>query len=79
MAAAERVPLLGGDALLIAATGRYRGMADESIADASLLGAIRSLPDRTVFVKMIGPAHRVAAERDAFLELCRSLEPAPGR
>lgn len=38
-----------------------------------LLGAVCLLPDRSVFVKMVGPKAVLEAERAAFLEFCKSI------
>ncbi len=63
-AALERVSLLGAPGLLVEASNDGAG----------LLGAVLCAPDRSVFVKLTGPAARVARERTAFLDLCRTLE-----
>lgn len=74
--ALERVPMLGGEGVLVEVAGRYRGMGEEDVADALLLGAIRELEGRAVFVKLVGPAAVVEPQREAFLEFCGSLEEA---
>jgi hypothetical protein len=38
-----------------------------------MLGLICPLPERTLFVKLVGPAATVRAERERFEEFCRSL------
>jgi len=74
--ALARIPMLGGDGVLVEVDGRYRGMGDADVSDARLLGAVRLLPASSVFVKMIGPRAVIEEERDAFLAFCRSLEAA---
>jgi hypothetical protein len=39
---------------------------------AGLLGFVCELDDRTVFVKMMGPTEALHAERDRFIEFCKS-------
>jgi hypothetical protein len=74
-AALETVRILGVDAALVEVHGGYQGMNGEQIADATLLGAVAPLDGRILFVKLVGPSEVVAAEREAFLAFCRSLEP----
>ncbi len=74
------IDFLGGRGLLVDLEGAYSGMGgSEARAGWKLLGAIRalSLPrgPSLVFVKMVGPAATVDAERKAFLALCGSLRP----
>lgn len=72
----ERIPMLGTEAVLVQADGTYRGMGDELVEEAGLLGAVCMLPDRAVFVKLVGPASTVRAARDDFVAFCRSLRRA---
>ncbi|HMP75677.1 MAG TPA: hypothetical protein PKE12_05200 [Kiritimatiellia bacterium] len=44
-------------------------------AEPSTLAAILPLDDRTIFVKFTGPGALLAAEKEAFEALCRSLRP----
>lgn len=76
LAALETIPVLGGDATLVAATGTYRGMLGETIESAGLLGAIRIGADRSLFVKVIGRSAAVSALRPAFEDFCRSITEA---
>jgi hypothetical protein len=39
-----------------------------------MIGLIRQLGDRSVFVKMVGPAADVAAARESMMQLVSSLE-----
>jgi hypothetical protein len=74
-AALESVRILGVDAPLVEVHGGYQGMNGEQIADATMLGAVAPLEGRMLFVKLVGPSAVVAAERDAFLAFCKSLQP----
>ncbi len=74
IAALPQIPVLGGKAPLVEATGTFTGMAGEARTGFGLLGAIRSLGAESVFVKMTGPAEVLRAERARFLEFCASLE-----
>ncbi len=69
-----RIPMLGEEAVVCDARGSYAGMGGDQVSDALLLGAVCTLPGRTVFVKMVGPQATVEAQRDAFLDFCRSIE-----
>jgi hypothetical protein len=73
LAALPTLPMLGGKATRIRIEGRYRGMRGESIDEAVLLGAVRSLAKETVFVKMIGPKLEMADQDARFDAFCRSL------
>jgi hypothetical protein len=69
----ERLPMLGREGVLMEAGGSFEGMSGEEVEGALLLGAIVLLPDRAVFVKMVGPRESVAPEREAFRSFCGSL------
>lgn len=69
----QRIPLFGVSGALVELRGDYQGMDGPKRSDQALIGVIGSLPDRTVFIKMIGPANAVAAQREAFLEFCKSM------
>lgn len=60
----DRIPLLGGSAMLVEA----------STSAEAVLGAVLVGPDRSVFVKLTGPVGRIAQHRAQFIELCRTLE-----
>lgn len=70
-------PLLGNPALVVDATGSYKGMGQEAKANFKLLGLISQIDagDQTftLFVKLTGPAALVDAQRAAFFGLCDSL------
>ncbi len=76
LAELERVTVLGNDSLFVEIPGAYRGMGGESVESALLLGVLSIGPDRSVFVKLIGPAARVEAARADFMTFCRSLRNA---
>jgi len=71
--ALTRIPMFGRKGTTIRVDGQYQGMNGELIDEAILLGAICSLDDETVFVKMIGPAPEVAPQQKKFEAFCRSL------
>jgi len=78
LAALERIPSLGGDAVLIEVPGSYRGMSNEQVEDALMLGAmalesVGGAPERAVFVKLIGPRNLAEAERASFRQFVASL------
>lgn len=69
----ERTSMLGTEAFLVEVAGSFTGQAGEQVEDALLLGAVALLPDRSVFVKMVGPVGSVAPECEAFRRFCSSL------
>jgi len=75
--ALPRVPLFGADAALLDLEGTWTGMAGVGGAgDAGayrMLGLLRNDPGGSRFLKLIGPADVVEAERDAFLALAASF------
>jgi len=71
----KRIAVLGQDAPLVEIEGSYRGMGGEALEEALMLGSMAALEGQTVFVKMVGPRSAVAAQREAFIQFCRSLRP----
>jgi hypothetical protein len=69
------IKILGQNGPLVDIRGAFGGgmSGQGAIQDAALIGAICELPGRTAFVKMIGPAAAVQAQRDAFVRFCQSL------
>ena len=68
-----RIPMLGTEGVVVEVDGTYRGMGNELVERASLLGAVCELPGRAVFVKLIAPEELVRGAREDFLSFCRSL------
>ncbi len=73
--ALPRLDVLGVKGVLVAVEGEWQGMGKPPLAQAGLLGLVAELPDRTLFVKLVGPAEAVRAQREPFEAFCRSLEP----
>lgn len=68
------VKLLGLDAVVVSASGRFGGgMGKAPQENAGVLGVIAGSDDNLITVKMIGPADLVAAERERLLKFCESL------
>lgn len=74
----ERVPMLGSSGVLVEIKGSFQSMSGDVTSDAMMIGALGQIPGRSIFVKMIGPAEQVLAQRGAFLEFCNSLEIVSG-
>jgi hypothetical protein len=70
----QRIPMLDTEGIVVEVDGTYRGMGDELIEEAALLGAVCELAGRAAFVKLIGPEDVVRGARDEFLAFCQSLE-----
>lgn len=67
------VDLLGEPVPLLNVAGTFTSMQGASSPEYRMLGAVRLLPGRAVFVKMVGPDTEVAAQREAFVAFCESL------
>jgi hypothetical protein len=63
LAAMPRLPMLGGEAVLVEAEG----------AEKAILGTVSTLGGRSLFVKMIGPRALVPKEKAHFVAFCESL------
>jgi hypothetical protein len=77
VAALPRLQVLGRASVLVEGTGDYKGMGGPEQSGAGLLGLICLLPGRSLFVKMVGPAEAVAAQRENFVRFCESLTLTP--
>jgi hypothetical protein len=74
LAALPRQNLFGRKAPFVDFVGTYRGMGNiEPIDPARMLGAVLADEQLTFFVKMVGPAGVVEAERKNFEQFCSSL------
>jgi hypothetical protein len=74
LAALPRKSIMGGDGTLVELTGRYVGMGGtKDVPDAKLVGVVRTLPQASVFVKLVGPARVVEAEAARFDAFCASI------
>jgi hypothetical protein len=68
-----RIPMLGGEAVMVEIEGTLRSKDATPDAKVLMLGAVASLGDRTVFVKLTGPRERVEPERESFRAFCGLL------
>jgi hypothetical protein len=73
LAALPRGKVLGGEAVFVEIDGAFRGMSGEPLEGAVLLGMVLEREAGSVFVKMVGPADEVRAERDRFRAFAESL------
>lgn len=73
VAALPRFPMLGVQAVSI----EIARAASEAEGPEMVLGVVCLRPGQSVFVKMLGPKASVEAQREAFLQFCRSAEAAP--
>ncbi len=76
-AAAAKVPMLGGEASLLDVAGNYHSMSGKQIDGARLLVAALEQGGAITFVKLVGKAADVEAQRPGFLAFCRSLRRQP--
>ncbi len=68
-----RIQLFGEDVHLVEASGSYSGMGGPTGDSMTLLAVPLIRPSASIFVKMVGPADEVAAERENFLTFVASL------
>ena len=76
----ETIDVGGTSVLLVETTGVYgvdpmSGGSGRAMSHYMLLGAIAQGPDANWFFKFTGPEQTVQGQRDAFLEMVRSLTP----
>lgn len=69
----EKFPMLGSTGLVLELRGTYLGMGQVKHHGWGLIGVICPQEDRTVFVKMTGPADAIAAQRESLVQFCKSL------
>jgi len=78
----DRMPtvlVLGHTVTFAEIAGNYTGMNNETVERALMFGVVCPLDGRTLFIKMVGPADEMAAARQGFLQLCRSLKLEGGK
>jgi hypothetical protein len=68
-----RIDVLGQPSPLLEEEGSYQGMGGPKVEKAVLFGVVCSLPDVTVFIKMVGEAEAMRAAKNDFLKFCASL------
>jgi len=76
IAALPTSEMLGGKAVLLEASGTWKGMSGtEARSDFGVTGLLLVAPEGSAFLKMVGPAAALTAQRTAFLELAASFRP----
>ncbi|MGJ8676794.1 MAG: hypothetical protein ACSHX0_04710 [Akkermansiaceae bacterium] len=74
----EKISLTGIEGILVEIQGKFSGgMGKPPRENAGLLGAMSDKAGSLLTVKMIGDAEEVAAEKERFVEFCKSLEFSP--
>ena len=68
-------PLRSVDAPLIEIEGAYQGMRGPKQEGYAMLATFCPFQDQALFVKMVGPAEQVAAQKENFVAFCQSLRP----
>ncbi len=69
-----KMPVLGGDAFVVEAQGSYSSMGSAAEDDWAMIGLIRNLDGKAIYVKMVGPIAEVEAAREGLELLAQSLE-----
>ena len=72
-AALEKLPMLGGEGLLMDMTGEFRSMTGKQINAARMLVGAFTDGGSITFVKLVGAAAEVEAQVTGFKEFCASL------
>lgn len=67
------ITILGKPCKFLDITGTYIDMQGVTYENYRLLGVVCPLEDRTLFIKMTGPADEVAQQKEKFVQLCNSL------
>ena len=76
VSAMPKVMVMGGEGILVEAAGTYSpGMGRPPAEGSALLGVIGMVDGGVLTVKMTGPEAVVKAERERFLNFCKSLRP----
>lgn len=70
----ETLSAFGAEGYLLEAEGKFAGMRGVSIDNAALLGFLVPTEGSLVTVKMVGEADKVKAQREAFMQFCKSLK-----
>jgi hypothetical protein len=77
LASLQHVTLLGRDGVLVDLAGTWKGMSGaENNAGWRLTGVLQVDPSGSAFLKMTGPDALVAAEKEHFLALAKSIRPS---
>lgn len=74
IAALPTLDMLGKPSPLVEIAGSFTGMNGQQQSGYMLLAVVCALPEETLFVKMTGPEAAVLAEKDRFLEFCKSVK-----
>ena len=69
-----KVPMLDGQAYVVEATGSYSSMGSTAQDDWAMIGLIRNLAGRAIFIKLVGPKAEVESARGGLELLAESLE-----
>ncbi len=74
LAALPTMPMLGGQAYVVEAEGSYSSMGSAAESDWGMIGLIRNLDGKAVFIKLVGPKPEVEAAREGIQFLAQSLK-----
>jgi hypothetical protein len=73
IAALPKIRVLGKESPLVELKGTYRDMSGGSHPDSIMLGTISEVGTDAYFIKMVGPAAEVEAQKAGFTAFCESL------
>ena len=77
LATLPTMPMLGGDAYVVEAEGSYSSMGSTAESDWAMIGLIRNLDGKAVFIKLVGPKAEVESARAGIEFLAQSLKERP--
>lgn len=69
----EKLTVLGAMGVIIEAEGTFQGMRGKSQEDAALLGLLVNSYGNLITVKMVAGADEVEAQRENFMDFCKSI------
>lgn len=69
----NKISVLGHEAPMVEISGAFSAMDGATRKDYGMRGAILQLGGQSLFIKMVGPAGEVTAQRQHFIDFCKSL------
>ena len=73
IAALPKIKVFGNDAPVAEFRGTFSGMGGDAHPDYTMLGTLSDAGGSTYFIKMVGPAAEMEAQKSNFTAFCESL------
>jgi hypothetical protein len=74
IAALPKIKVFGNDAPVAEFRGTFTGMSGDAHPDYTMLGTVSEAGGATYFIKMVGPAAEMEAQKSNFTAFCESLK-----